>query len=82
MHKLKLHVAVPSCYSCRGAICMKQIYYCISCNFIELFSYAKLFGLRSHHKYLLHCLGYTPHAIRHTLSANELKYGKQAQIPN
>lgn len=78
MHKLKLHVAVTS--GDRGAICMKQMYYCICCNFIEFFSHSKLFGLRSHHKYFLHRLGYTPYAIRHTISANKLKYGKQTEI--
>lgn len=67
MHKLKLHVAVTSGLSDRGAIYMEHNYYCISCNFIELFSFAKLFGLRSHHEYLLHRLGYTPYAISHTI---------------
>lgn len=71
MHKLKLHVAVTSGYSDRGAIGMKQIYYCTTPN---CSGYAVITNI------FLHRLGYTPYAIRHTISANKLKYGKQTEI--
>lgn len=86
MHKLKLHVAVTS--GDRGAICMKQMYYCICCNFIEFFSHSKLFGYAVITNIFCIALGIRRmlYAIQYRQinlnTASKLKYGKQAQIPN